>query len=255
MPRIVAGVEYLGTHFHGFQTQLCVRTVQAELERALSEVAAQPIRVICAGRTDAGVHALEQVIHFDTEQIRTDSAWVLGTNRFLPNDVNILWAREVDSEFHARFHATARRYHYKIYHSRIRSALRRDTHLWQSRALDVPSMQKATQALLGTHDFSSFRDSQCQAKSPIKTIEHLTLTQEGKEIILDIKANAFLHHMVRNIVGTLLKIGYGDKPVSWMKVVLEAKDRTKAGMTAPSEGLYFVKAFYNSFPDVNMIEI
>jgi tRNA pseudouridine38-40 synthase len=241
------GVEYLGTDFHGWQLQKSgIRTVQQVVEEAISSIADQPVRVFCSGRTDAGVHAIEQVIHFETEVKREDKAWLFGGNVNLPYDVNFKWVKQVEDDFHARFDAYARQYHYKIHNTPVRSALVAAHSLWEPRALDVGAMNKATEYLLGEHDFSAFRGSLCQAKSPIKTIEHISLTQGGNEILLDIKANAFLHHMVRNIVGTLLKVGRGERKVEWVKEVLDSKQRKQAGATAEPQGLYFVKAFYKN---------
>lgn len=245
--KIALGVEYLGTNFHGWQLQKsATRTVQQVVEEALSTIADQPIRVFCAGRTDAGVHAIEQVIHFETTAQREDKAWVLGGNAKLPNDVNFKWARKVANDFHARFDAHARQYHYKIYNSKTRSALLAAHSLWEPITLDIEAMNKASQFLLGEHDFSAFRGKLCQAKSPIKTIEFIKLTQHDMNILLEIKANAFLAHMVRNIVGTLLKVGRGERDIDWVRAVLEAKDRKLAGATVPPQGLYLVKAFYQN---------
>jgi tRNA pseudouridine38-40 synthase len=245
--KLALGVEYLGTNFHGWQLQKSgIRTVQQVVEEALSSIADKPIRVFCSGRTDAGVHALEQVIHFETDVIREDKAWLFGGNVNLPHDVNFKWVKQVDNDFHARFNAFARQYHYKIHNTPVRSALSGAYTLWEPRKLDVTAMSAAAEYLLGEHDFSSFRGSLCQAKSPVKTIEFIRLTQTDYEILLDIKANAFLHHMVRNIVGTLLKVGRGEKTIEWVKEVLEAKDRKRAGATAEPQGLYFVKAFYEN---------
>jgi tRNA pseudouridine38-40 synthase len=245
--KLALGVEYLGTNFHGWQLQKSgIRTVQQVVEEALSSIADKPIRVFCSGRTDAGVHALEQVIHFETDVERKDSAWLFGGNVNLPYDVNFKWVKQVNDDFHARFNAFARQYHYKIHNTPVRSALSGAYTLWEPRKLDVTAMSVAAEYLLGEHDFSSFRGSLCQAKSPIKTIEFIRLAQTDHEILLDIKANAFLHHMVRNIVGTLLKVGRGEKSIEWVKEVLEAKDRKRAGATAEPQGLYFVKAFYEN---------
>ncbi len=245
--KIALGVEYLGTHFHGWQLQKSgIRTVQKVVEEALSSVANHPVRVFCSGRTDAGVHAVEQVIHFETEAIRANKAWVFGGNVNLPSDVNFVWARQVDDDFHARFNAHARQYHYKIHNTKVRSALLDAHSLWEPVPLDIDAMNQAGAYLLGKHDFSAFRGSLCQAKSPIKTIEFIKLTKAGDDILLDIKANAFLHHMVRNIVGTLLKVGRGERDVIWVKEVLDSKQRKYAGMTAQPQGLYFIKAFYNN---------
>jgi tRNA pseudouridine38-40 synthase len=245
--KLALGVEYLGTNFHGWQLQKSgIRTVQQVVEEALSSIADQPIRVFCSGRTDAGVHAIEQVIHFETGVIREDKAWLFGGNVNLPHDVNFKWVKRVNDDFHARFNAYARQYHYKIHNTPVRSALAGAHALWEPRELDITAMSTAAEYLLGEHDFSSFRGSLCQAKSPIKTIEFIQLTQDNDEILLDIKANAFLHHMVRNIVGTLLKVGRGEKTIEWVKEVLDAKDRRRAGATAEPQGLYFVKAFYEN---------
>ena len=245
--KFALGVEYLGTDFHGWQLQKSgIRTVQQVVEEAISSIADHPVRVFCSGRTDAGVHAIEQVIHFETEVKREDKAWLFGGNVNLPYDVNFKWVKQVDDDFHARFNAYARQYHYKIHNTPVRSALVAAQSLWEPRALDVGAMNKAAEYLLGEHDFSAFRGSLCQAKSPIKTIEHINLTQGGNEILLDIKANAFLHHMVRNIVGTLLKVGRGERKVEWVKEVLDSKQRKQAGATAEPQGLYFVKAFYKN---------
>ncbi len=243
--KIALGVEYLGTQFHGWQMQKsAIRTVQSVVEQALSKIADEPIKVFCAGRTDAGVHALEQVIHFETAVIRSCKAWLLGGNAKLPYDVNFKWARIVEGDFHARFSARARQYHYHIHNTPVRCALTHATELWEPRPLNLENMQCASQYLLGKHDFSAFRAKLCQAKSPIKTIEHLHLTRQNDKILLDIKANAFLHHMVRNIVGTLLKVGRGEREAHWVADVLASGQRQRAGATAKPHGLYFVKAFY-----------
>ncbi len=245
--KIALGVQYLGTNFHGWQIQESgVRTVQGVVESALSEVANRPVRVFCAGRTDAGVHAKDQVIHFETETYREDKAWLFGGNVNLPHDVNFNWVRQVDDDFHARFSAYARSYEYKIYNHPIRSSLEANYSLWEPRKLDLELMSKASKLLLGKHDFSAFRGSLCQAKSPIKEIEYLKLSRKDKTILVNIKADAFLHHMVRNIVGTLLKIARCERKVNWMTEVLESKDRKKAGATAEPQGLYFTKAFYKN---------
>ncbi len=245
--RIALGVEYQGSHFHGWQLQKSgVRTVQQVVENALSAVANHPVRVFCSGRTDAGVHALEQVIHFDTDAQREDRAWLFGGNVNLPHDVNFKWVKQVDENFHARFNAIARSYEYKIHNHPVRSALLGQYSLWEPRELDVEAMNAACQHLLGEHDFSAFRASLCQAKSPVKTIERIAFSRDGDEVILRVKANAFLHHMVRNLVGTLLKVGRGEREVDWVKQVLDSKDRKQAGMTAEPQGLYFVKAYYPS---------
>ena len=246
--KLALGVEYLGTQFHGWQLQKSgIRTVQLVVEKALSMVADKKIRVHCSGRTDAGVHALEQVIHFETDVKRENKAWLYGGNVNLPSDVNFKWVRSVEDEFHARFDAFARQYYYKIHNTNVRSSLLASRSLWEPRKLNIELMNLATKRLIGEHDFSSFRGNLCQAKSPIKNIEHIIFTKNGSNITLDIKANAFLHHMVRNIVGTLLKVGREERDIEWVSEVLESKQRSKAGPTAEPQGLYFVKAFYNKF--------
>jgi len=245
--KIALGVEYLGTHFHGWQIQKSgLRTVQGVVEHALSKIANHPVRVFCSGRTDAGVHAQEQVIHFETQTTRTNGVWLFGGNANLPSDVNFKWAKEVNDDFHARFNAHARSYEYKIHHHPIRSSLKTGYYLWEPRSLNINEMRKAAAFLVGEHDFSCFRGSMCQAKSPIKTIEYLQIDEIGDDLIIKVKANAFLHHMVRNLVGTLLKIGRGEENPEWMLLVLDSKDRKEAGPTAEPQGLYFVKAHYQS---------
>ena len=245
--KIALGVEYLGTDFHGWQIQKSgLRTVQGVVEPALSKIANHPVRVFCSGRTDAGVHAQEQVIHFETETTRTDGAWLFGGNANLPSDVNFKWAKEVGDDFHARFNAHARSYEYKIHNHPVRSSLKAGYYLWEPRSLNIDEMKKAAAFLVGEHDFSCFRGSMCQAKSPIKTIEYLQIDAIDDDLIIKVKANAFLHHMVRNIVGTLLKIGREEEKPEWMLLVLDSKDRKEAGPTAEPQGLYFVKAHYQN---------
>ena len=245
--KIALGVEYLGTDFHGWQIQKSgLRTVQGVVEPALSKIANHPVRVFCSGRTDAGVHAQEQVIHFETQTSRTDGAWLFGGNANLPSDVNFKWAKEVNDDFHARFNAHARSYEYKIHHHPVRSSLKTGYYLWEPRSLNIDDMKKAATFLVGEHDFSCFRGSMCQAKSPIKTIEYLQIDEIGDDLIIKVKANAFLHHMVRNLVGTLLKIGREEESPEWMLSVLNSKDRKQAGPTAEPQGLYFIKAYYQT---------
>ena len=245
--KIALGVEYLGTDFHGWQIQKSgLRTVQGVVEPALSKIANHPVRVFCSGRTDAGVHAQEQIIHFETQTTRTDGAWLFGGNANLPSDVNFKWAKEVNDDFHARFNAHARSYEYKIHHHPVRSSLKTGYYLWEPRSLNIDDMRKAAAFLVGEHDFSCFRGSMCQAKSPIKTIEYLQIDEIGDDLIIKVKANAFLHHMVRNLVGTLLKVGRGEESTEWMLSVLASKDRKEAGPTAEPQGLYFVKAHYQN---------
>ena len=243
--KVALGVEYFGKNFHGWQIQKSeLRTVQSVVESALSQVANHQVRVFCSGRTDSGVHAIEQVIHFETNTIRTERAWLFGGNVNLPSDVNFKWVRVVNDDFHARYSALARSYKYKIHHNPVRSSLKADYFLWEPRPLNIDDMKEAAGLLVGEHDFSCFRGSLCQAKSPIKIVEYIEIDSFEDEVILNFKANAFLHHMVRNIVGTLLKIGRCEKDVEWMSFVLASKDRKKAGPTAEPQGLYFMQAFY-----------
>lgn len=236
--RIAMGVEYDGSHFRGWQRQEAgVRSVQGVLEQALSRVADHPLTLHCAGRTDAGVHASAQVVHFDTHSRRSERAWVLGANANLPDDVAAIWARSVATDFHARFSARARRYRYRIHNRPVRLALDRLQSVWCHWPLDAQRMQEAGLALLGEHDFSGFRAVGCQSRSPIRRITELTVQREGERIILEVEANAFLHHMVRNIAGVLMAIGRGEQPVGWAAQVLAQRDRRRGGVTAPGHGL------------------
>ncbi|MDQ2694635.1 MAG: tRNA pseudouridine(38-40) synthase TruA [Pseudomonadota bacterium] len=243
--RIALGIEYDGSGFRGWQAQQPgVRTVQHCLERALARVADAPVAVACAGRTDAGVHATGQVVHFDTGAHRPLRAWMLGGNANLPADISVTWACSAPETFHARFSATARRYRYLIYNHPARPALLRQRATWIHRPLDAQRMQAAGQALLGEHDFSAYRALQCQARHPVRTVHELTVVRREAFIILEVEANAFLHHMVRNIAGVLLAIGGGDRPPQWAREVLEARDRTRGGVTAPAAGLYLTAVRY-----------
>ncbi len=237
--RVAVGVQYDGSKFQGWQAQRPgARTVQAVLEQALTRVADHPVRLICAGRTDAGVHGVGQVAHFDTVAARSARSWILGGNAHLPADLSLNWAREVSDDFHARFSALARRYRYLMLNRPYRSALWRGRATWCYRPLDADRMDEAGQALIGEHDFSAFRAAECQARHPIREIRELTVRRRGDGLVLEVEANAFLHHMVRNIAGVLMAIGAGDRPVEWARAVLEQRDRTRAGVTAPAEGLY-----------------
>jgi tRNA pseudouridine38-40 synthase len=247
--RIAMGVEYDGSGFHGWQVQDEVRTVQCQVELAVGTVAGHQVRVHCAGRTDRGVHALGQVIHFDTRARRSERSWVLGTNVNLPADVGVLWAKPLSLDFHARFCATARHYLYLVVPRATRSPLMRNRAVWVHRMLDPDLMRRAAASLVGEHDFSSFRARGCQARSPVRCVHYASVEQRGQAIELRIGANGFLHHMVRNIAGVLMAIGCGDEPVSRMQELLQIRDRTRGGVTAPPQGLYFLGADYGKeFP-------
>lgn len=243
--RIAMGIEYDGTDFCGWQVQAGgLRTVEGVLAQAVARVADHPVILRCAGRTDTGVHALGQVIHFDTQAYRPLRAWVLGCNVNLPADVNVCWARLVGEDFHARFSATARHYRYDILNCATRSALHRNRVVWSHWPLDECRMQEAALALVGTHDFSSYRALGCQAKNPVRTLQYVDIQRCGERISIKLGANAFLYHMVRNIVGVLMAIGRGDRPVAWAAEILELRDRTRGGVTAPPQGLYLSQVEY-----------
>lgn len=242
--RIAMGIEYDGSRYFGWQRQREVNSIQAELERALSQIANHTVEVQCAGRTDAGVHATGQVVHFDTHAERNLSAWTLGINSNLPRDIAVKWAQVVPDEFHARFSATARRYRYIILNANLRQAILAGGISHYHGEIDAERMHQAGQCLLGEHDFSSFRAVQCQSKTPWRNITHLAVSRVGPYVILDIRANAFLHHMVRNITGSLLEVGMGNQPESWIVDVLAARDRERAGATAKAGGLYLVDVTY-----------
>ena len=243
--RIALGIEYKGARYRGWQRQIDgVASVQEALEKALSKVAAEPVSVVCAGRTDAAVHASGQVVHFDTRVERPLKAWVMGTNAGLPGDISVTWAQPMPAHFHARFSAMARRYRYVIYNDPVRPAHLAEEITWNHRPLDVARMREAAQALVGTHDFTSFRAVQCQAKSPIKTVHHLRVIEHGRFIVLDVRANAFLHHMVRNMAGVLMTIGAGEREPQWVAEILAARDRRSGGVTAHPYGLYLVQVEY-----------
>ena len=242
--RVALGLEYDGTAFAGWQTQRSAPAVQPLVEAALSPVAAEPVSLICAGRTDAGVHARGQVAHFDTHARRSSRGWVLGANTSLPDDVNIAWARPVPQHFHARYSAEARSYRYYVFNRAVRSALAARSATWIRHPLDHERMQSASAALLGSHDFSAFRSAESQSHTPIRRLEALTVRRDGDFVIMEITANAFLHHMVRNIAGLLIAIGQGDQDPPWARQVLESKDRTQGGPTAPAQGLYLWSVRY-----------
>lgn len=242
--RIALGVEYDGSNFFGWQTQENLPTVQSTLEIALSHIAHEPIRVFCAGRTDARVHGVGQVVHFDTQAIRALRAWTMGVNTHLPPTIAVQWAKEVDETFHARFSAISRRYRYIIHNHPLRSAILATRATWYYRPLAIEPMQQAAAYLVGEHDFSAFRAAQCESKSPQRNIHEIKILRQDNLVIIEIEANAFLHHMVRNIVGVLLQIGSGQKEPTWMLQVLHSKDRRTAADTAPAAGLYLTQVNY-----------
>ena len=246
MSRIALGLEYDGTAFAGWQWQRGQRNVQACVEDAVGKVAAEPVTVHSAGRTDAGVHALQQVAHFDTLAQRVNRSWLLGVNANLPDDIRVLWAREVDPSFHARYSAIARYYQYVILNRPMKSALQRTQVTWCFNPLDEVKMQEAADHLIGNHDFSSFRAQGCQSKSPQRIMHFLRVVRENDRVIIELSANAFLHHMVRNIAGVLMEIGTGKKPTDWTRQLLELRDRKQSGVTAPSDGLYLGGVCYPS---------
>lgn len=244
MPRLAIGLEYDGTPFCGWQHQQHARSIQTEVEAALSRVADAPVAVAAAGRTDAGVHALGQVAHFDTGVLREDRAWLLGANSLLPPEIAIGWVRRVDATFDARYSARARTYHYLILDRPARPALRRDRVLWVRGALDVAAMQAAAPALLGEHDFSAFRAAGCQARSPMRDLQKLEVRRDGPLVVVECRANAFLHHMVRNLMGALVAVGEGRHPPQWIAQVLTGRDRRHAPATFAPDGLYLDGAQY-----------
>ncbi|MBA3032350.1 MAG: tRNA pseudouridine(38-40) synthase TruA [Gammaproteobacteria bacterium] len=242
--RIALGLEYDGAGFSGWQSQPCGNTVQDVLEGALSRIAGAPLRVVCAGRTDAGVHALAQVVHFDAEMERPLTAWVRGTNTFLPATVAVRWAVPVIDDFHARFSARARAYRYVLLNRPERPGVLGGKVGWCHRPLDVAAMQAAAGCLIGEHDFSAFRASGCQAKSPVKTLYRFAIASEGDQIIFDCCANAFLHHMVRNLVGALIYVGMHRHPPHWLGDLLATCDRREGAPTYAPDGLYLTGVDY-----------
>lgn len=243
--RIALGIEYDGTAYNGWQRQHVGTGVQELVETALSKVADEAIAIVCAGRTDTGVHASGQVVHFDTSVERSIRGWVRGANSNLPDDINLSWAKVVaDESFHARFSAVSRSYQYLIFNRDVRSALCHNKAWWVHRRIDEARMQQAADYLLGRHDFSAFRAAGCQASTAIREVSELRITRQGHWLTLDITANAFLQHMVRNITGVLVAIGTGEEDTVWAKSVLESCDRTKAGVAAPPQGLTLVNVFY-----------
>lgn len=248
--RIALGIEYDGSQFHGWQRQPGLTSVQETLEKAISTVADCAISITCAGRTDTGVHAYGQVIHFDTPVLRSERAWVYGANSVLPKNICVRWGKEVNPEFHARYSALSRHYRYILYNHSIRPALLRSNFSWHCQPLNAAHMHEAGQLLLGEHDFSAFRAVNCQSKSPMRHLQRLTVRRQGDLIFIDVSANAFLQHMVRNIVGVLIEIGSGKQPIEWASQVLASKDRTEGGVTAPPYGLYLRKVDYPEIFDL-----
>jgi tRNA pseudouridine38-40 synthase len=244
--RIALGIEYDGSRFLGWQTQPGGGTVQDALQAALSAVADEPVAVTCAGRTDRGVHARAQVVHFDTAAQRPETAWVRGVNAMLPETVAVLWSREVDAEFHARYRALSRSYRYVLLNRAVRPALAARHAGWFHAPLDVEAMRAAARPLLGEHDFSAFRAADCQAKNPVRTLHALEIERRGERVEFTLRANAWLHHMVRNIVGTLVYVGAGRQPPRWAQQVLESRNRAEGAPTFGPEGLYLDAVEYDA---------
>jgi tRNA pseudouridine38-40 synthase len=244
LKRIAIGLQYDGTPWQGWQTQPHGLTVQDVLQAAIRKFSLQDIPVQCAGRTDTGVHAIGQVAHFDTDVGRTMQSWVRGVNSFLPPSIAVRWAQEVAPDFHARFSAIGRTYHYYLYNHPVRSPLLQGRAGWAFRPLDVSRMQQAAQHLVGRHDFSAFRAAQCQASSPVRSMETLQVARSGDLVCFTLTANAFLHHMVRNIVGSLIAVGSGAQPTDWIAGLLASADRTLAAPTFMPDGLYLANIDY-----------
>jgi tRNA pseudouridine38-40 synthase len=242
--RLALGISYHGQAYEGWQSQLSGRTVQDRLEAALGKFTVQTVSTVCAGRTDAGVHGLMQVVHFDTELEREEFSWIRGTNRYLPPDIAVEWARPVPDEFHSRASAIARRYSYVVLESKVRPSIDAGRVGWVFRPLDGDAMSAAALQVLGEHDFTSFRASACQALSPVKTLKRVEISRRGAYWRFDFEANAFLHHMIRNLMGCLLAIGQGQQPPSWMGEVLRARNRDAAAPTFSPAGLYFLGPVY-----------
>lgn len=244
--RIALGVTYRGSAYHGWQSQPGGATVQDHLESALSQFAAAPIHTVCAGRTDTGVHGLNQVVHFDTDRVREPFSWLRGTNRYLPADIAVQWCRTVPDDFHARNHARGRRYAYILLESSMRPSIDAGSVGWSFRRLDGEAMREAAAHLIGEHDFSAFRSSECQAKSPVKLMRTIAITRHGAYWRFDFEAVAFLHHMIRNLMGCLLAVGSGNRPSDWLAEVLASRDRDCAAPTFSPDGLYFLGPRYDA---------
>lgn len=247
MARIALGISYDGRPWQGWQTQPHGQTVQDTLERAIAEFLTVPTSTVCAGRTDTGVHGLGQVVHLDTTIERTEQSWVRGVNAHMPASISIQWAQNVSDDFHARFSATERTYTYIILNTRVRQPMWDGRAGWVFQVLDLESMIEATRTLLGEHDFSSFRSSQCQAKSPVRTMHAIDVVRKGDLIFVTLRANAFLHHMVRNILGALIQIGQGREPVSYTEHLISVRDRTQGAPTFSPDGLYLTAVKYPGF--------
>lgn len=242
--RIALGIEYDGSAYYGWQAQREVQTIQGALQDALAKVANEAVFLHCAGRTDAAVHATGQVVHFDTHAKRHIDAWLWGTNTHLPPSIVVRWARHVDYSFHARFKALSRRYRYIIYNNPIRPAILSTRATWHYYPLDTDRMREAGKCLTGEQDFSSFRSSQCSSRTPMRNVMEFDIQRHGDFVVMEIEANAFLHHMVRNIAGSLLKVGAGQKDPAWFRTVLESRNRRAAAETAPPDGLYLIRVRY-----------
>ncbi len=245
LQRWALGVSYSGQGYAGWQSQPSGNTVQDKLEAALAQFAAMPVSTVCAGRTDAGVHGLMQVVHFDTPLRREPFSWVRGTNTFLPPDIAVQWAQPVPAEFHSRASATGRRYAYVLLESAVRPSVDAGRAGWVFRPMDGDAMQRAAALLLGEHDFTSFRASECQARSPVKTLRRIDISRRGAYWRFEFEADAFLHHMIRNIMGCLVAVGQGVQPPGWMQQVLEARSRDAAAPTFSPDGLYFLGPVYD----------
>ncbi len=243
--RIALVIEYDGSGFFGWQSQSSGKTVQDSVEAALSAIAAAPTRIVCAGRTDTGVHALAQVVHFDTDAVRPLSAWVRGVNAHLPDSIAVVRAELVADDFHARFSATGRHYRYLLLNRSQRPGLLHNKVGWYHHPLDLMAIQEAAQNVLGEHDFTAFRSAECQAKSPVRTLHQLAIQREGDMLIFDLHANGYLHHMVRNLVGSLIAIGHGKQRPSWMRALVEGRDRSAAAPTFSPAGLYLTGVDYD----------
>ncbi|WP_166259834.1 tRNA pseudouridine(38-40) synthase TruA [Marinobacter salicampi] len=243
--RVALVFEYDGAAYHGWQYQKSgIPSVEGVLQKAVAKVADHPVELVCAGRTDAGVHASYQVVHFDTPSVRSLRSWVMGINTALPGSVSVHWAGSVVEDFHARFSAVYRRYRYIIYNHPVRPGIMRSQVSWNYRPLDELAMNRAAQALIGEHDFSSFRAAGCQSRTPNRNLHRIGVTRHGDYVVLDVQANAFLHHMVRNIAGALMSVGSGQRPERWIHDILCQRNRTLAGVTAPPHGLYLVDVGY-----------